>query len=86
MNFKDKQEVKSRIYLLGIESFCPREGQKKEVSQAWWCTPVIPALGRLRQGDQCEFRISLGYESEFKASLSCIARPSQKDQKKVCQV
>jgi hypothetical protein len=25
--------------------------QKGERSQAWWCTPVIPALGRLRRED-----------------------------------
>jgi hypothetical protein len=29
-------------------------------SRAWWCIPVIPALGRLRQKDH-EFRASLGY-------------------------
>jgi hypothetical protein len=28
--------------------------------QAWWGTPVIPALRRLRQ-EHCEFQISLGY-------------------------
>jgi hypothetical protein len=27
--------------------------------QAWWCTTVIPALGRLRHED--EFEDSLGY-------------------------
>ncbi|XP_021110107.1 ras GTPase-activating protein 4B isoform X3 [Heterocephalus glaber] len=27
---------------------------------AWWCLPVIPALGRLRQED-CQFKASLGY-------------------------
>jgi hypothetical protein len=29
----------------------------------WWCTAVIPALGRLREEDH-----------EFKAILGCIAR------------
>jgi hypothetical protein len=29
-------------------------------SQAWWYTPVIPALGRLRQEDH-DFEASLGY-------------------------
>ena len=28
-------------------------------SQVWWCTPVIPVLGRLRQED-CRFKASLG--------------------------
>jgi hypothetical protein len=37
--------------------------------QAYWCTPVIPALERLRQEDQ-----------EFESSLYFIERPS--DQKK----
>jgi hypothetical protein len=29
-------------------------------SWAWWYTPVIPALGRLRQ-EACELKVSLGY-------------------------
>ena len=43
--------------------------------------PVIPALGKLRQEDQCEFETSLGYTSELKASLSCIVRPCLKKKK-----
>jgi hypothetical protein len=31
-----------------------------ELSQVWWHTSVIPALGRLKQEDQ-EFLASLGY-------------------------
>jgi hypothetical protein len=37
--------------------------QKKKtlvIRQAWWCTPVIPALGRLRQEGH-EFEVSQGY-------------------------
>jgi hypothetical protein len=34
--------------------------KEKTWSQAWWCTPVIPALGRLRQEDH-KFQTSLGY-------------------------
>jgi hypothetical protein len=30
-------------------------------SQAWWCTPVISALGRLRQEDCYIFEVSSGY-------------------------
>jgi hypothetical protein len=30
------------------------------LKRAWWCTTVIPALGRLRQED-LEFKASLGY-------------------------
>jgi hypothetical protein len=25
--------------------------KNKQISQAWWCTPLIPALGRQRQAD-----------------------------------
>uniref|UniRef100_A0A8C2UPR4 RPGR interacting protein 1 n=1 Tax=Chinchilla lanigera TaxID=34839 RepID=A0A8C2UPR4_CHILA len=32
---------------------------KGKSSWAWWHTPVIPALGRLRQEDHCEFETSL---------------------------
>jgi hypothetical protein len=35
--------------------------QKLMVSQAWWCMPIIPALGRLRQEDHDEFEASQGY-------------------------
>jgi hypothetical protein len=33
---------------------------RQEVSWAWWSTPGIPALGRLRQEDHA-FKASLGY-------------------------
>jgi hypothetical protein len=33
---------------------------KTEPSRAWWHTPIIPILGRLRQEDN-EFEDSLGY-------------------------
>jgi hypothetical protein len=29
-------------------------------NHVWWCTPIIPALERLRQKDH-EFKASLGY-------------------------
>ena len=70
---------KSHLYTKSIE-ICPRT--KDQRSWAWWCTPVITALGRLRQEDQCEFETSLGHKSELKASLNCIARPYLKKKKK----
>jgi hypothetical protein len=38
----------------------PYDPSKQGLSQAWWCTPVIPALWELRQED-LEFQTSLGY-------------------------
>ena len=32
-------------------------------AELWWCTPLIPALGRQRQVDLCEFKASLVYKS-----------------------
>jgi hypothetical protein len=29
----------------------------------WWLTPLIPALGRLKQVDLCEFKVSLVYRA-----------------------
>jgi hypothetical protein len=37
----------------------------------WWCTPVFPALGRLRQDDH-----------EFETTLDYVARPCLKKKKK----
>jgi hypothetical protein len=34
--------------------------KKLGFSQAWWCTPILPALRRLRQEDW-KFKDSLGY-------------------------
>lgn len=37
----------------------PASKTKKKESQKWWCTPLIPALGRQRQGHLCEFKANL---------------------------
>jgi hypothetical protein len=39
------------------------------LSWLWWCTPVIPTLGRNRKED-CEFKANLGYIMNFSLSLS----------------
>lgn len=33
----------------------------KGIDQAWWHTPVIPVLERLKQKNHCEFEDVLGY-------------------------
>ena len=37
------------------------------LGQVWWCTPLIPALGRQKQVDLCEFKARLVY-MEFQDS------------------
>jgi hypothetical protein len=41
-----------------------------ELCQAWWCIPITPTHGRLRQEDH-----------EFDASLGYILKPCQKKEK-----
>jgi hypothetical protein len=60
---------------------------KNEVpSRVWWCTPLIPALGRQRQADfwvrgqpglQSEFQNSQGYTEK-----PCLNKPKKKKKMK----
>ena len=34
----------------------------------WWHTTLIPALGRQRQVDLCEFQVSLGYRTNSRTA------------------
>jgi hypothetical protein len=46
----------------------------------WWCTPVIPAPGRQRQGNFCEFEASLVYKSGVRTARAVTQRNlSQKE-------
>lgn len=47
-------------------------------SQAWWCTPVVLALGKLKQEELCESGASLNYLVRF-----CLKREKQKQNKKI---
>jgi hypothetical protein len=52
----------------------------KKRCEAWWCMPVIPALGRLRQKDT-KFKASRAI-LWVKARLSYIVNPFLKKKKK----
>ena len=49
--------------------------RKGTVSQAWWCAPLISALGRERQTDLNEFAASLVY----RAASSRTAKATQRN-------
>jgi hypothetical protein len=51
------------------------------VSWAWWCRPLIPALGRQRQVDFC-VRGQPGLQSEFQDSLGYTEKPCFEKTKK----
>ena len=36
--------------------------------QAWWCTPLNPALGKQRQAELCEFKASLVYRASSRTA------------------
>jgi hypothetical protein len=64
----------------------PGDNDNKKIGQAWWCTPLIPAFGRQRQGDfwvrgqpglQSEFQDSQGYTEK-----PCLKKIRQKQQQK----
>lgn len=44
------------------DSYAKTSAGEKSLSQAWWCTPVIAVLVRLKQEDCHELRVSLGYK------------------------
>ena len=52
------------ITTIFLRSAVPRDWLKQEsapLGLAWWCTPLISALGRRRKVDLCEFETSLVY-------------------------
>jgi hypothetical protein len=49
--------------------------KRKIQGQVWWPTPVIPALGRLRQGD-LEFETNLGFRGGVQSSVHVLGSHS----------
>ena len=47
-------------------------------SRAWWRMPLIPALGRQRQVNLCEFEASLVYRESFRTPRATERNPGLK--------
>jgi hypothetical protein len=50
----------------------------KKQSRAWWCTPLIPALGR----QISEFKASLGYKVSSRIARAIQRNPVSKEKEK----
>lgn len=48
----------------------------------WWCTPSVPALGRQRLVDLCEFEASLVNRASSRIARAMQRNPVSKNQKK----
>ena len=46
----------------------------------WWCTPLIPALRRQRQGNLCEFEVSLVNRVSSRTETKATQKPCLKKQ------
>jgi hypothetical protein len=42
--------------------------QRKNYTRQWWCSLLIPALGRQTQVDLCELEASLVYRESFRTA------------------
>uniref|UniRef100_A0A8C8W3E5 Tubulin-specific chaperone A n=1 Tax=Peromyscus maniculatus bairdii TaxID=230844 RepID=A0A8C8W3E5_PERMB len=56
--------IKKQAEILGStrQFIILERAQLKIIDGRWWRMPLIPALGRRRHADLCEFEASLGYQ------------------------
>ena len=63
-----------------LHSVSKRMKQKPENQLGrWWCTPLIPALGRQRQEDLREFETSLVYRASSRTGSKAKRNPVSKN-------
>lgn len=48
------------------------EEDRRDLNRMWWCTPVSPTFGRLRQGNPHKFKASFEYTMRL-----CLIKPNQ---------
>jgi hypothetical protein len=60
---------------LGITHGVLSMGVKKaQLAEQWWGKPLIPALGRQRQRDLCEFKVTLIYKASSRTARDVTRR------------
>ena len=57
---------------------------KAIMARRWWYTSLVPALGRQRQGDLCEFEASLVYRASSRTARATQRNPVLKINKTKC--
>ncbi|CAO2578912.1 40S ribosomal protein S15a, partial [Lemmus lemmus] len=63
-NLMDYEEARQEITQEGkLSGSFSRDIRDVKLAGQWWLTPLLPALGRQRQADLCEFEASLVYKS-----------------------
>jgi hypothetical protein len=67
---------KESIYVFHTYSDC-----KNPQQNVWWCTPLIPALGRQRQVDLCEFKTKVLYEFQGEPVLERVRGKEEEEEK-----
>jgi hypothetical protein len=71
-----------QVFSLAQRNSIIRNLLKNPLSRAWWCTPLIPALGRQRQVIS-EFEASLVYRVSSRTARATQRNPASKNQNQI---
>ena len=73
-NFKYRIQLQTHSRIASIKISKP--------DRQWWCMPLIPALGREKQVDLCEFEASLVYRTSSRTGSKATEKPCLEKQEK----